>query len=348
MDRDADEFVREAYRHVLLREADPGGLVNYLAQLRAGMSRRAVLLSLASSAEGREKSVQGAISQSAATPSGAVNGIVPEPQTLVARTWGELVSRDGERFVRTAYQTLLGRDPDPEGLHYNLSALRAGVAKPTLLARLHGSHEYRDRQAASRARLREASAPGIDEGNDAELEEFVRLALEVLFGPLPDARLVNYHLAEARKHLDRSKVLELIRSTESARRRAALVRRVRTEALKNVLASLPVLGVILRALFGLEGNSPMEQRIRRLEYMVGAMARPDVAGMAGDWYTAAAADAEPRLAQSLPASESGDAEYDIPSAGARGSPDLEPARRASRPQSASAALRTLPAPSQWK
>ena len=50
---DDGEFVREAYRRILRREADPGGLENYAQLLRGGTPRSTVLWQLAESGEGR-------------------------------------------------------------------------------------------------------------------------------------------------------------------------------------------------------------------------------------------------------------------------------------------------------
>ncbi|MBY8823041.1 glycosyltransferase [Sphingomonas colocasiae] len=50
---DGSDFVREAYRKLLLREADEGGLQTYMKALRGGRSKAAVIYSLRTSAEGR-------------------------------------------------------------------------------------------------------------------------------------------------------------------------------------------------------------------------------------------------------------------------------------------------------
>ena len=50
---DGDDFVRMAYRKLLLREADEGGVQTYLKALGSGRSKAAVIYSLSISAEGR-------------------------------------------------------------------------------------------------------------------------------------------------------------------------------------------------------------------------------------------------------------------------------------------------------
>ncbi|MFM0408771.1 FkbM family methyltransferase [Paraburkholderia dipogonis] len=58
-----------------------------------------------------------------------------------ASTLAELLAHHDQPFVLCAYQTLLGRAPDPEGLGYYLGRLRAGFSKIGLLKQLRLSLE---------------------------------------------------------------------------------------------------------------------------------------------------------------------------------------------------------------
>ncbi|MGO9952262.1 MAG: methyltransferase domain-containing protein, partial [Dissulfurispiraceae bacterium] len=58
-----------------------------------------------------------------------------------ASTLDELISFHDEQFVRCAYQAVLGRTPDSEGLDYYLHRLRTGVPKIQILAQLRLSEE---------------------------------------------------------------------------------------------------------------------------------------------------------------------------------------------------------------
>jgi FkbM family methyltransferase len=58
-----------------------------------------------------------------------------------AKNMQELVSCHDEEFVHCAYKTLLGREPDQEGLSYYLSRVRAGHSKKLVLAQLYLSKE---------------------------------------------------------------------------------------------------------------------------------------------------------------------------------------------------------------
>jgi hypothetical protein len=53
-----------------------------------------------------------------------------------ASTLDELLAWQDQAFIDCAYQTLLGRDPDDEGLGYYLGRLRTGVSKLQILAQL--------------------------------------------------------------------------------------------------------------------------------------------------------------------------------------------------------------------
>jgi FkbM family methyltransferase len=79
------------------------------------------------------------------------------PAAIVTRETGpvrvmkrvsELLALDGDAFVRAAYQTLLRRDPDPDGLRNYIQELHSGVSKLSVLAKLRNSEEGRRHQAA--------------------------------------------------------------------------------------------------------------------------------------------------------------------------------------------------------
>jgi hypothetical protein len=71
----------------------------------------------------------------------------------IASTLDELLARHDQAFIHCAYQTLLGRDPDEEGLSYYLARLRTGVPKIQILGQLRRSDEGRDYAA---------NLPGLD------------------------------------------------------------------------------------------------------------------------------------------------------------------------------------------
>jgi Domain of unknown function (DUF4214) len=62
-----------------------------------------------------------------------------------ANSLNELLAWHDQQFVICAYQTLFGREPDPEGLAYYLGRLRSGFSKIQMLAQLRLSKEGRAR-----------------------------------------------------------------------------------------------------------------------------------------------------------------------------------------------------------
>jgi FkbM family methyltransferase len=65
----------------------------------------------------------------------------------------ELLARHDQSFIQSAYQTLLGRDPDEEGLNYYLGRLRSGIPNIQILGQIRRSEE---------GRALAADLPGLD------------------------------------------------------------------------------------------------------------------------------------------------------------------------------------------
>ena len=58
----------------------------------------------------------------------------------------ELLALDGEEFVQAAYASLLDREADSQGLENYLAELKAGISKFTIVSRLRGSQEGREKK----------------------------------------------------------------------------------------------------------------------------------------------------------------------------------------------------------
>ena len=71
-------------------------------------------------------------------------------QPSLAGTLDELLSYHDREFLVCAYSTVLGREPDPEGLRYYLNRLRSGVSKSQTVVQLALSDE---REGVTKARL---------------------------------------------------------------------------------------------------------------------------------------------------------------------------------------------------
>ena len=195
-------FVRRAYWVLLGREPDPGGLANYLDRLRSGTPKLQVLSELAQSPEGLAK---GAGISADVIPAPAQASVPLQSTTEIVGTWDQLLACHGRAFIACAYQSLLGRSPDPDGLRLCLAQLCEGMSKVQILDRLRHSAEYKTRTRGQRKR--------------------------------------------------------------------PLVRRLDQEAWKFRLASVPLLGWFIKGALGIDGNSPIEMRLRRIEYLLQSSSR---------------------------------------------------------------------------
>jgi len=118
------EFVRTAYRHVLRRDADPGGFVAYFKRLQSGTSKRQIFDELSNSPEGLRVALMHS------------NGSAAGPSL------DQLLGLHGEVFVQCAYLAMLGREADAEGLQYYATRLATGVSALQVLGEIAASPEY--------------------------------------------------------------------------------------------------------------------------------------------------------------------------------------------------------------
>ncbi|MDP2368657.1 DUF4214 domain-containing protein [Rhodoferax sp.] len=120
-----DGFVQKGYTTLLGRSADPAGLKDYVARLRAGVSRTQVWSELAGSDEAKRFAARQ-----------PVKLVVPQIKAAVACSLADLLALDGAEFVRQAYQSVLGREADPTGLRDYVQRLEEGTSRSQLLADL--------------------------------------------------------------------------------------------------------------------------------------------------------------------------------------------------------------------
>jgi len=139
-----ESFLRAAYMHLLRREADPSGLENYRRQLAGGCSREQVVLELATSPEGHQAD--------ASLP--GLADLVRRQLAAVAMPEvhhvNDLLPLRPEVFVRAAYQAVLGREVDPEGLALYTDLLAQGWSRSYVLNELVNSEEGRSVQLSLR------------------------------------------------------------------------------------------------------------------------------------------------------------------------------------------------------
>lgn len=135
---DGEAFIRCAYKTLLLRDADPGGLVNYLGFLEAGVSKLDIVDELRSSIEGRRRNVPLAGAQPVAS-----DAELPDiHSSSIAKDIDQLLKVDGQQFVESAYMTLFHRQADVQGLRHYVPILRRRGGKAEVLRQLVSSEEY--------------------------------------------------------------------------------------------------------------------------------------------------------------------------------------------------------------
>ena len=172
LNHDGEGFVRCAYATLMGRQPDPQELRDALGQLMVGASRETILVGLSVSEEGRRFGAElqglagllrrhrrlkrpmvgavfralGGTSESRRAPwlsSGPVTGT---GRDRIALSVEELLSLQDESFVRCTYATVLGREPDPDGLHHYLARVRNGESRRAILAEIRLSPEGQERE----------------------------------------------------------------------------------------------------------------------------------------------------------------------------------------------------------
>lgn len=130
---DGADFVRQAYRVTLGREADPTGLRDRVRFLDAGGSKSQVLADLRCDPEGQAYG---------STLPGLDDWIKLVQQQ--ASVW-DLLALNGELFLIGAYVALFRREPDAHGLARYLELLQSGASRTFVLMELFSSPEAREK-----------------------------------------------------------------------------------------------------------------------------------------------------------------------------------------------------------
>jgi hypothetical protein len=124
---DDRDFVHHAYQVLLGRDPDPTGAENYIEELSAGTPRVRILRELA------------------ASPEAMARGLSLPAEAAARNFQAGYAALSGASFLEYAYQTLLGREPDPTGLKTYMSELRKGAPRAEILSHLLQSAEYQER-----------------------------------------------------------------------------------------------------------------------------------------------------------------------------------------------------------
>ena len=139
-------FVAEAYEVLLGRAVDPDGMRNYTSRLREGDSKAKVIAQIAESAEAKQRCINltGLNELIAAQRDVASPHNMPDARKQIQSVVQLMELHDGA-FVKEAYQVLLGRAADPEGMRNYVDRLRVGDSKERIIAQIAASAEAKKR-----------------------------------------------------------------------------------------------------------------------------------------------------------------------------------------------------------
>lgn len=271
-----EEFLQNAYRLVFRREIDPGGKSHFLGQLKDGATRILVLSLLRFSSEGNETAAMfPQLDAELAIASGA---------KAIAATFDELAELNGRAFVRAAYLSLLGREPDASGMESCVSLMNGGAAKVELLTELQRSVEGRSRKANADAIMKAIglyklspetalqtstiipnareehavdAAPTITNLLACDEQNFVRRAFWVLLGrwPEPEAFMAYFNLLKTGSK--RMQLLADIAASPEAYVRSQLIEHIESAIRRYQISAIPLVGAVTQLFLG-----PIEKRDR--------------------------------------------------------------------------------------
>jgi len=264
---DGAAFLGQAYLLMLGRPVDPDGFRHYDAQMRLGISKLSILAELRASKEGR-----------------AFSANAPDPLALLARAPLAVSSRtlslqdvlrlSGPEFVDQAYMSIIGRPPEAAACRRFVNKLLDGADKLDVLLEIieanPGASKMPDsaRFEESVRNLRGGLYPIA--GNIRELLElydadFIDCAYKTLLGRSPDATGLRNYLRLLRGGASKMRIVcRICFSTEGRRRFPALLG-LKRAILKYALARFWLTGWWFRPIAQVEGDTPMECRIRALE-----------------------------------------------------------------------------------
>jgi hypothetical protein len=201
LEQSAPAFLAATYHAFLGRQPDSAGKEAYLTSLAEGKSKVQVLLEIAFSSEAR--STRQALNTG--------NG-----QVVLADNLADILSFDAEDFLWSAYQSLLGRDPDAAGLAAYTEKLEGGAPKISIFLNIAQSEEG----CMHRGLLKNSDqlipfAASMSELMDYNGEKFVRAAYIGLLGREPDSEGLANYLRVCERPRGKQRVLEqLARSDE--------------------------------------------------------------------------------------------------------------------------------------
>jgi len=122
-------------------------------------------------------------------------------------TLNKVLLRHGADFIEACFLAILGRRPDPEGLHYYLGRLDAGYSKRSILAQIARSQERTNRETHLLAIPDDAA--------------FLTATYHAILGRSPDPDGFQHYMDILRKSGDRRQIIQDIQTSPEAQGRAS-------------------------------------------------------------------------------------------------------------------------------
>jgi hypothetical protein len=198
----------------------------------------------------------------------------------------DILTLDGAEFLGQAYLLMLGRPIDPQGFRNYDSQLRAGAGKISILAELHWSQEGQAFGAnvpdllpllasAGTVASGEMSVRDVQELLALDDVAFVDGTYRILLGRTPDTAGFSHYLRLIRAGASKMRIVSRLRFSAEGRRRVRSLPGLKRALLNYWLARSPLTGWWYRPIAQMEGETPLECRIRAIESMLVRMARDD-------------------------------------------------------------------------
>jgi hypothetical protein len=272
---DGPEFLGQAYLLMLGRPIDPEGFRNYDARLRSGASKLSILAELRASQEGR-----------------AYGANVPDPLVLLAQaprstpssraSLQDLLRMHGSTFVDQGFFATIGRLPDDIVRRRYTARLNAGEDKLQLLQEMIEASKGTPATPALKG-LEEAIrnmrgglypvATDINELLALDDFAFIDCAYKSLLKRAPDAVGLNNYLKLVRSGAAKMRVVSRLFFSAEARKAAPSLRGLKRSMLQYWLASNRLTGWWYRPIAQVEGDTPLECRLRAVENTLMRMAQ---------------------------------------------------------------------------
>lgn len=290
---EGDDFIEAAYLALLHRKPDARGGPAYLRALRSGTPKLAILYELHSSDESRRigAEVPGLVEAFAREGIGEAPGAA-RAAAAIRSAEQLLVIDDPDRFVTLAYRVLLKRPVDLDGLANCKARMRDGIARTRILHELYSSGE-RQRLGTELPGLREAFrrdglalADGMDGPGplqpvqpaqslaqllEKQGSDFVECAFLTLLKRPPEAAVLYRQAARLREGESKLQLLGELAALPEGAPAAGRVPGLAAALSRRRLARLPLLGGLVRAFGGIEGDAPAERRARASEQRILAL-----------------------------------------------------------------------------